>query len=339
MSEFAFEIYIHVGPPKTATTSLQEFLSAHKSVLGELGWFYVEGKRITSSHHLPLRYLDWNPWIAGTELSQESLAQELATNFEDAKSLGLSRILWSSELFLYLSHSDWADLEQKMLTAAEMAGVTLAKVTLVYTRRDLEQRVSSWYAECLKHGTKIPRDQGLKLLREELIDLDTKFFELETVFSVSLHFKVLDFSSHGKSNNFIADWASEVIHPSLREGASEFANKNLRNVRATMWEQDQLLEFNQLNSPDTKDIWRPFVPISEASPQLTQGWLRLRMFHGMLLEVQQSDPAKGELARQVDTLTAGLAELAAEVDKYKNSLSWRVTKPLRALFGLLKAKP
>lgn len=336
MNAQAFEIVIHAGPGKTATTSIQEFLAANVAELRNLGWHYVLGPDIPAAHHIPARLLDWDPRMIGTRVSDLPLLDELAEIIEQAKSQGTFKVLISSECLAKMTRGQWTEFVFALEQAAVKTNSTISKVTVTHTKRDFEKRVSSSYAEGLKRGLKIGREQGEELVRKTLRENDAVIYGLADLFTVPYSLQIIDFSARGEYNSFVAHWVSEVVDPRLAQAAAEFNNNEPLNARDSVWTQNRLLEFNIWNTPDSYDPFHPFLVASEDPDASFATMQRLILYYGLIRDSLESDPTRTQMAAEIDALRESINRYEAQNKELRNSLSWKVTAPLRAvarLFG------
>lgn len=132
---------LHIGAPKTGSTSLEKFLFGNQDKLTENGWFYPCATVRGYGHH-DLAYLvsgSYPDWALPQDKTFDELLEELHNAITDH-----SKIILSSEI--YYMYSKPADVA-KML---EYLGIPIANVRIIlYIRRQDEAHLS-WYNQRVK---------------------------------------------------------------------------------------------------------------------------------------------------------------------------------------------
>ncbi len=95
------EVWLHIGTPKSGTSSLQKYLDAHRDTLSQLGLAYLSPPGKASSNDLAVA---WNQKRA------EQLAAQADAINRDIKERGEQRALISSEMFYGFSPGDLFDM-------------------------------------------------------------------------------------------------------------------------------------------------------------------------------------------------------------------------------------
>jgi hypothetical protein len=336
MNASSFEVVIHAGPPKTATTSIQEFLTANLDELRKLGWYYLLGPNIPAAHHVAARLLNWDARLIGTRVSSQSLNEDFTDMFNQAKAQDSFKILISSECLSKLKREQWGEFVSALTAGAAAAGSSISSVTITYTDRDFEKKVSSSYAEGLKRGFKLDRVAGEAYVRQILQQNDEVVYGLADLFTMPCSFKIIDFDARGEHNNFVAHWVSEVLDPRLALLAAEFNGDNQLNQRDSIWIQNRLQEFNVWNTPDSEDPFHAFLVQSENQEESFAAMQRLIYYRGLLVEFEELNPENTRMALEIESLQNAIKSYEVQSKLVRQSLSWRVTAPLRAIAGLFK---
>jgi len=124
------ELYLHAGMGKTGTSALQAFLAQHSNALREFGVLYPAAYRSMNdggAHHaLPLAMMDKQPAWA-PRLSLPSPQQILTEIYEEAVSLGLNKVVVSSEILYVIRPQAVRDL----------VGQFRSRIVLYVRRQDL----------------------------------------------------------------------------------------------------------------------------------------------------------------------------------------------------------
>ncbi len=148
-------LFLHIGQPKTGTTSLQSFLALNRGKLIEEGWLYPKAGRQASGHHQFAKFFRNDPpdWIqdADPELVRKQLRGEI-------KRTGAQNVVISSEAFFIIREP------AKVHDYFKLFDVTI----VVYLRRQ-DEWLESLYREQLKNGaTDLPPAEYLKRVSKSL---------------------------------------------------------------------------------------------------------------------------------------------------------------------------
>lgn len=142
------QIYVHIGPPKTATTYIQDILWGNEPALAAQG-VSLPGGGVNQHFYAAMDLRDMrlgeydDPRVPGT---WESLAAK-------AKQSKTGKVLISHELF---AGAEKAQIER---LAGDLEG---AEVHIIYTARDLGRQLPAVWQESLKNLSSRPFDRFLK---------------------------------------------------------------------------------------------------------------------------------------------------------------------------------
>jgi hypothetical protein len=146
----ARRVYLHIGLPKTGTTSVQEILWRNRTALAAAGLLYPASEPPT--HHraavdlLPQRYPGWTD--TATEGVWHWLVEQAAAAPAD--------VVISSELMA---------LARPREVAAALSALTFAEVHLVCTARDLARQIPSVWQEDVKNRRTTPFTEFVEQVR------------------------------------------------------------------------------------------------------------------------------------------------------------------------------
>ncbi|BBO73752.1 hypothetical protein DSCW_11690 [Desulfosarcina widdelii] len=132
---------LHIGGPKTGSTSLQKFLFKNRANLNREGWAYPDVNIRGYGHH-DLAFLlggGYPQWASKLTLSLEDISRSLVDCLKTK-----SRVIISSENFYLLPDPE------RLAGLIDMAGFSPGSIkVVVYIRRQDEAHVS-WYNQAVK---------------------------------------------------------------------------------------------------------------------------------------------------------------------------------------------
>lgn len=131
-------LFLHIGQPKTATTSIQNFLAVNREQLIKKGWLYPNAARQYAAHHLLGNFFRAQPihWIGSADPS--AVMQELMHEIEET---GCDNIIMSTEsLYFAENHARFRDYFKAF------------DVSVVVFLRRQDEWLESAYQENLKNG-------------------------------------------------------------------------------------------------------------------------------------------------------------------------------------------
>jgi hypothetical protein len=112
-------LYIHIGMPKTGTTAMQWYCHHCTDQLAEHGFLYPSTGRLDTAHHALAASL-WRREVYWMDSVRTGTGEFLRTIVDQADRQGLSKILLSSELFLFLPREGTMDLFRRMLEGVDV---------------------------------------------------------------------------------------------------------------------------------------------------------------------------------------------------------------------------
>lgn len=131
-------LFLHIGQPKTATTTIQTFLAQNRAVLAKEGWLYPDAVRQYMAHHLLGNFFRDEPlyWVRVADP-----AQCHAELMAEVKATGCDNVVMSTEALYFTADP-----------AAVRAYFADFRVTPVVFLRRQDEWVESAYRERLKNG-------------------------------------------------------------------------------------------------------------------------------------------------------------------------------------------
>lgn len=139
------KVVVHVGPHRTATTSIQSLLAASRSVLAEVGVWYPQCHTGATAHHvLAWKVLERDLTALGASNDSRTARETLEEWIAEARSNDCATLLLSSEDFAVLRDFGWHSLRSTCDEATSWK--------LVATRRDPTEIAESSYSHLLLNG-------------------------------------------------------------------------------------------------------------------------------------------------------------------------------------------
>lgn len=279
------QLIIHVGPHKTATTSIQSLLHTYSDVLLENGIFYPPSPHISGAHHhIPCAIKGDDPFRLGILDPLPPLESEMTSWLIQARSKEAHSVLISAEDLCTLSQEDWGSFSNFLKAAEESTQIHISKIQILFTSRDFESRLQSVYLESLKHGCAVRREELNPSLETEISTYDSVVLSLSSLLQYPVETVIIDYKVEGeKQNPLLKRWFSQLLGA---PGLSKIPNNAFvtkRNTAISEQTAEQLLKFNKLNSP-SKENRRPFhnLNVSKSEKQLAHS--RLNMFLALSIE-------------------------------------------------------
>jgi hypothetical protein len=356
------ELEVHVGPVKTATTSIQYVLDERRPILARHGIWYPApppgiGARspIKPHHYVAYGLRNMDPLFLGIESELPELTTEIERWLDEARDASCSRILVSSEHLEFLDLSHWNVFDQCLAAAEQRSGVVVDQVTILYTERDNEAMFESAYAEYAKHGMALSRSEAEPIFSAETNWCRNLEISLPGELGPRYRFVPIDgvfvLDESGKETVDLGQWFEFVLGRDVIKDDAWSNEAPRLNERLSRIQVDELVTFNRINTPDGLHPLRPFL---EAGPEAfatvaNQRLMRFRHELGLSHELREkahnfeveSMEAWREVARlrdveaklnlEVGIQTAALDDARRQIDDLVTSRSWRWTWWLRAI--------
>lgn len=320
-------LILHIGPHKTGTTSVQYLLSSHRYRLLQLGVHYPIGMVNDDAHHeIPFSLKLWRVELLGRLTDEFSVRAALERWLDEARRFGAKTLLLSAEDFSLLDEQTWKQFFSYLELAEEDARVRIGDITFVYSNRNFKDRAQSLSFEYVKHGSSLPPEDRLAAVNNLLTEQKDVFANLHAVTERSVTIKQFDYDAHNKGHEFLKAWITETIG---FEAAAAFEPQDFEITHNESLGADTvsvLEEFNSLNAVATKYPLQPFYLIDdEAEPEeRMRAQRRLGLFLEQILALSKSRKEIQELLEQLDACHQALETM-------QESLSWKLTKPLRRI--------
>jgi hypothetical protein len=310
-------IIIHVGPPKTGTTSLQQFFHANREKLLSNGVLYPHGLVSQDAHHeVPnlirgsiSRFEKWVP-----NARQMSLSSILGNYFDEMKLKGISTLILSSEDFANFNSTDYSNLIGYFDPNW--------KLELVFFKFNPENRLKSHENQYIKSGEFVDSKAREKIL-EDMYSVRRNFEVVVSALQSTVHW--IDYESLKTPLEIYERILDLVLFSSDEKTLNDWTiPKKLANASIPLKQIELLNEFNRLNCPGRQfDTGAPLM----YSGLFHEEFNRLVLFKKLIEESVERD----ELIQQRDAAIA-------ERDLIRSSNSWKLLAPYRKLTQSLRQR-
>jgi hypothetical protein len=139
-------LIVHVGPHKTATTTIQAVLAHNTSYLATRGVHVPPGGHPErGGHHLLPFLLDGlslSPLLGLTQVD-DSVGDLFDSWLTGARENSAHRILVSSEVFDVFDEEAWRAFDRELQESAQRTNTAVTRLVIHFTRREIESRVRS----------------------------------------------------------------------------------------------------------------------------------------------------------------------------------------------------
>ena len=353
------KLLLHVGPPKTGTTSLQHAFDENRQILIDHGIYYPQGAKqlvgrvFAPSHHgVFIDLKGWDYAYFNIDSDQRSWSRSLHEWMLEAREHSCPFLLISSELLSYFDDQDWAAVWQGILEAEGRSEFSFEEVVLLYTERDIEPQAESQYAEHVKHGFWEHPDVGIPLMADSINSGRHRIESLSSNVDQRFRFQLISgFFTYSREN----DLPSEVADLSkwfdvLSNGLGAiFSNASLPKMNARLPKQaiQELVDFNRVNTPQRLTSSLPFADLNDdaLSQEEQQALRRLHLFRHELslsyelrekvyqLELESIEAKANKAIADAELLAVEhqLNEVTQELVAMKQTRGWRLVELLRRL--------
>lgn len=305
-------LMVHVGPHKTATTTIQAALAHNTLYLATRGVHVPPGvhPQFGGHHLLPLLLSrrSLTPLLGMTQ-SDVSASDLLDAWLTGARENVAHRVLVSSEAFCSLEEEEWLAFDRELQEAAQRTSTVVSRLVICFTRREIESRLKSIAGESYIHGATLPREELSEWLRTNLARQDATVERIPGLLSHSAEVSHIEFGGETASTNvapssdFVFRWFAHVLGAEDARGivtTEEFSRLNpSRSARML----DELRAFNVLNNPPHADSVRPFARF-DGDPELERAFARLNLVRSVFFEREATE----ELVKNLRAELAALAD-------------------------------
>lgn len=149
------DLYLHIGQPKSGTSSLQDFLAQERDRLNKQGFFYPRLREVDNGNaHHALSYELRESTEKGLRMKPHDISRDAAVWEQLAKQVELTscrRVILSSEDFYFLDQTSRLRRSAVALLADRLKPLFGSITVVAYLRRQ-DQHVESWCNELIKFG-------------------------------------------------------------------------------------------------------------------------------------------------------------------------------------------
>ena len=325
-------LMVHVGPHKTATTTIQAVLAHNTPYLATRGVHVPPGGHpLRGGHHLLPFLLDGlslSPLLGLTQVDV-SVGDLFDAWLTGARETGAHRVLVSSEVFDVFEEEAWRAFDRELQESALRTKTAVTRLVIHFTRREIESRVRSAAGNSYIHGATLPREELDERLRAEMARQDATIERIPTLLSTPAELSYLDFDVAVTSPDvaptppdFVVRWFAHVLGAE-DAGGIEIAQESSRlNPSLAAVTHDGLRAFNVLNNPPHADSVSPFLRF-DGNSDLERAFERLNLVRSVFFELD----AKEQLARE---LRAEIQNLHAEIQNLRDEVAYLLDRSLRA---------
>jgi hypothetical protein len=323
-SDHIDNLLIHIGPHKTGTSSIQALLKDNVELLHRWGYHYPPSPLRNGTHQhiayhlhgLDVRQL---PHVPGdrADFSASDVATEMATWLRRAHELSCHTVLISAEDFYAWSLENWVTFAQLLSEAEATTGITFSRVTICLTDRDIAERASSQYSQYLKAGLARSAADINELLRQRIADRDAVVLQIPSAFLAPVTIQHIPYSTPASTSTFLQSWVGTVLGPEVLRSLPKHSFRTTLNQRTSRVAQSRFLKFNQINSPESQDLFTPFRALAPDDDERSRALQRLNLMRSALED---------------------LAHAESKVNRLEATLLWRLAKRLGIVKVLLKKR-
>jgi hypothetical protein len=294
-------VILHVGPHKTASSSIQALLASQRDTLASLGVFVPDGVsgEYPGHHMVPFALRNHDISSLGGSVVDD-LPKLLASWLESAWAARCARLFLSAEDFSVLTNEQWRQLAEDLAVAQQISGIHINSLDVCLTDRELEARVRSTARELVKGGASDSAEVLEGLLRAVVVKHDRAITEFAT--QLPMPTRVIRTPFEGE--DFVKRWCEINLGSEIAEHIPRDAFGRRINEMLSENTIEQLREFNRLNAP--RAGLNPLYPFSALSTEEEKlAFERLKMFRWVLAE-------RDRYYTEMNRLTYRLTELGEE---------------------------
>lgn len=292
-------VMVHIGPQKTATTTIQAALAHNTPYLATRGVHVPPGVHPhLGGHHLLSFLLGGRSLVPllGVTQSDVSVGDVFDEWLTGARENGAHRILVSSEGFFLLGEEAWLVFDRELQEAAQRTKTEVSRIVIHFTDRELESRLKSVAAESYVHGATLPRDELIEWWRADLATKDATVERIPGILSVTAEVAHIDFGGAvaspdvAASQDFVLRWFAHVLGAEDAEGIVVAEDSSRLNSSLSAETLEELRAFNVLNNPPHADGVRPFARF-DGDPELERAFARLNVERSALFARDAKAPS------------------------------------------------
>jgi hypothetical protein len=315
---------VHVGPHKTATTTIQAVLAHNTPYLASRGVHVPPGGHPQrGGHHLLPFLLDGRSLrpLLGLTQSDVSVGDLFDAWFTGARENGAHRVLVSSEVFSAFEVQTWRAFDRELQESAQRTNTDVSRLVIHFTRREIEPRLTSAAGNSFVHGATLPREELRESLRTDMARQDATIERIPTFLSTPAEVSYLDFDVAVTSPDvtsppdFVVRWCAHVLGAEDAEGIEITQESSRLNPSLATTTYDGIRAFNVLNNPPNADLVWPYARF-DGDPDMERAFERLNLVRSVFFGLD----AKEQLVQ----------ELRAEIQNLRDEVAYLLDRSLRA---------
>jgi len=324
-------VMVHVGPHKTATTTIQASMASNAPYLATRGIHVPPGGNPQrGGHHLLpflLEGLSLAPLI-GRNQSDVSVGEIFDGWLTGARENGAHRVLVSSEVFSVMEEKTWLAFDRELQESAQRTDTAVSRLEIHFTHREIESRLTSAAGNAYIHGASLPRQELIEWLRTDLAGHDATVERIPEILSTPaevFHIQYEDAVTTPEvapSPDFVLRWFAHVLGATDAEGIVISEDSSRLNPSLSVATLDELRAFNVLNNPPHAHGARPFYKF-DGDPDLDRAFARLNT-------VRYAFFARDANAQVIQNLRADVQKLLAEMQNLRDVIADLSDRSLRA---------
>lgn len=323
-------LIVHVGPHKTATTSIQAALAHNSPYLASRGVHVPAGAHPDfGGHHIVPFVLAGKSLVPlGISGSAPAVSGLLDAWLVGARDTSARRILVSSEVFDELGENEWLTLDRELREAATRTGTRIEGLIIHFTDRELEARLKSSAGNSILHGATLPMDELVEWLRADMATRDALIDGLPSLLPGPIEVSHIDFApthsvvTGAPEKDFVGRWFDHVLGLEDAAGIEPAAGFEHLNPSLSAETLEEVRLFNVANNPPGAPGVRAYSRF-DGNPALEQAFARLNKVRFVFIE---RDRYRAEAQARMHEVES----LRAEVVKLKDrSLRARIRRLLR----------
>ena len=282
------EIVCHIGPHRTATTSLQELLDRNREKLIEYGIYYPKYAIDSKAQHV----LAWacqhrNMDLIGYPNEVRSCNSILKDWLNEAQDNNCGTLLISSEEFSKLRSADWKSLLESCDKRHHWK--------LVAAFRSPDEIARSTYAQLLRSGLTQDFDELAEGFKRGVQD----FYDYFDGIASNANWCDSSLIQYSKLTDvFVIDMCDALLGVELGRLVIGTSPIERLNVRPNVNVSNLLLEFNRHNFPDFKIDLKTFQFSQEFEDGQSAAVVAIAKFEESFTHLDSNDDASERMARQ-----------------------------------------
>ena len=326
------KLLFHVGPPKTATTSIQRLLADLRTELLEIGIFYPVGRNMThnsstvnAQHQIPLLLRGLNLEQSYIQSITEPLEVEFTEWVREAAKKNCSTLLLSTEAAHSMTFDQWLSFDDLLREVEGRAEVNFDEIEIFYTERNLESWMESLYRQAVHAGTQLEKEDAYPIIRQMHQDFLSVISRLEVEINSRYSIRTIDFEGGVTSSgdqqpvlSFPRRWLATIGGWNFVEAIPDGLLDRREMVGISDFQLQEIFDFNKVNLPVEEMSLFPLAGHAEGNEDLSRAQLRYHMF---ILEIERRNVAY----EKADRLEHETVKLREQIENIYSSRSWRST--------------